>query len=47
VRVEYQYFAVERDFLGISSDDDPSVDTFSIGFDYRLPKRQTSQSSPQ
>jgi opacity protein-like surface antigen len=47
VRVEYQYFAVEREFLGISNDDDPSVDTFSIGFDYRLPKRQTNASSPQ
>jgi opacity protein-like surface antigen len=47
VRVEYQYFAVDRDFLGVSSGDDPSVDTFSIGFDYLLPKRQPSASSSQ
>jgi opacity protein-like surface antigen len=47
VRVEYQYFGVDRDFLGISSGDDPTVDTFSIGFDYRLTKPSTSESSSQ
>ena len=47
VRVEYQYFAVDREFLGVSSGDDPTIDTFSIGFDYVLTKRQTSASSPQ
>lgn len=47
VRVEYQYFAVEREFLGVSSGDDPSVDTLSIGFDYLLTKRQTRASSVQ
>ena len=47
VRVEYQYFAVEREFLGVASGDDPSVDTFSIGFDYMLPKRQATGSSLQ
>jgi opacity protein-like surface antigen len=47
VRVEYQYFAVERDFLGIRNSDDPSIDTLSIGFDYLLTKRQTNASPPQ
>ena len=39
VRVEYQYFAVDRDFLGVRSDGDVSIDTLSIGFDYRLTKQ--------
>ena len=47
VRCEYQYFSVDRDFLGVSSDDDPTVDSFSIGFDYMLGKRQASASSLQ
>ncbi len=47
VRVEYQFFAVDREFLGVSSGDDPTIDTFSIGFDYLLTKRQTSASSSQ
>jgi len=47
VRVEYQFFAVDREFLGVSNGDDPTVDTFSIGFDYTLPKRQASASSVQ
>jgi opacity protein-like surface antigen len=47
VRVEYQFFAVDREFLGVSSGDDPTIDTFSIGFDYMLTKRQTSASSSQ
>ena len=47
VRVEYQYFSVERDFLGVPSDDDPTIDSFSIGFDYMLAKRRTSESSSQ
>ena len=45
VRVEYQYFAVDREFLGVSNGDDPTIDMFSIGFDYLLPKRQASASS--
>ena len=47
VRVEYQYFAVDREFLGVSNGDDPTIDMFSIGFDYMLPKRKASASSPQ
>jgi opacity protein-like surface antigen len=47
VRVEYQYFSVERDFLGVSSDDDPTIDSFSIGFDYLLAKRSTGESASQ
>ena len=39
VRVEYQYFAVDRDFLGIRGGDDPSIDTLSIGLDYQLSPR--------
>src|SRR5262245_1779079 len=39
VRVEYQYFSVDRDFLGVAGDDDPTIDTLSIGFDYLLAKR--------
>lgn len=38
VRVEYQYFPVDRDFLGVRNSDDPTVDTLSIGFDYMLTK---------
>ncbi|HEX7237136.1 MAG TPA: outer membrane beta-barrel protein [Gammaproteobacteria bacterium] len=47
VRVEYQYFAVDRDFLGVEHGDDPSIDTLSIGFDYLLAKRQKRESSLQ
>jgi opacity protein-like surface antigen len=39
VRVEYQYFGLDRDFLGVRMSDDPSVDSFSIGLDYTLPPR--------
>lgn len=44
VRVEYQYFELERDFLGVGASDDPSIDTFSIGVDYRLPRKATVNS---
>jgi opacity protein-like surface antigen len=47
VRVEYQYFALDRDVLGVRNSDDPTVDTLSIGFDYLLAKRQKSESSLQ
>jgi opacity protein-like surface antigen len=39
VRVEYQYFAIDRDFLGVGGGGDPSIDTFSIGLDYQLSPR--------
>jgi opacity protein-like surface antigen len=47
VRVEYQYFGLDRDFLGVRGSDDPSVDTFSIGLDYRLPSRKATVNSLQ
>jgi opacity protein-like surface antigen len=36
VRIEYQYFGIDRDFLGVRGGDDPSIDTFGIGLDYQL-----------
>jgi opacity protein-like surface antigen len=39
VRVEYGYFGVDRDFLGVGSGDDPTIDSFAIGIDYRLNPR--------
>jgi opacity protein-like surface antigen len=39
VRLEYQYFGIDRDFLGVGGGDDPSIDTFSIGLDYQLTAR--------
>jgi len=39
VRIEYQYFGIDRDFLGVGGGDDPSIDTFSIGLDYQLSSR--------
>lgn len=47
VRVEYQYFGLDRDFLGVRTGDDPSVDTFSIGLDYRLSSRKPTVNSLQ
>ena len=47
VRVEYQYFALDRDTLGVRSDDDVTIDTLSIGLDYRLGKRPATVSSLQ
>jgi opacity protein-like surface antigen len=38
-RVEYQYFGIDRDFLGVRGGGDPSVDTLSIGLDYTLRPR--------
>ena len=46
VRIEYQYFGFDRDFLGVQTDD-PSIDTFSIGLDYRLDPRKTTVNSLQ
>lgn len=39
VRIEYQYFMLDRDVLGVRAGDDPSVDTLSIGLDYQLPRK--------
>lgn len=39
VRVEYQYFGIDRDFLGVRAGYDPSVDRLSIGLDYTLTPR--------
>jgi opacity protein-like surface antigen len=39
VRVEYQWFELDRDFLAVGGGDDPSIDTFSIGLDYQLSAR--------
>ena len=47
VRIEYQYFGLDRDFLGVAGSDDPSVDALSIGLDYSLPKRKATVSSLQ
>jgi opacity protein-like surface antigen len=43
VRIEYQWFVVDRDFLHARGD--PSIDTFSIGLDYRLPRRKATTNS--
>jgi opacity protein-like surface antigen len=45
VRIEYQYFGLDRDFLGVGNGDDPSIDTFSIGVDYQLGRRKATASS--
>jgi opacity protein-like surface antigen len=42
VRIEYQYFGLDRDFLGVRGGDDPSIDTFAIGIDYQLPRRKAT-----
>jgi len=47
VRVEYQYFGLDRDFLGVRAGDDPSVDSISIGLDYRLPTRKPTVNALQ
>jgi opacity protein-like surface antigen len=39
VRVEYGYFGVDRDFLGVGGGDDPTIDSFALGVDYRLSPR--------
>ena len=44
VRIEYQYFGLDRDLLGVRAGDDPSVDTLSIGLDYSLPRKATVSS---
>ena len=44
MRIEYQYFGLDRDFLGVRGGDDPSIDTFAIGFDYQLGRRSVQGS---
>lgn len=39
VRIEYQFFSIDRSFLGVSSGNDPTVDTFAMGVVYRLGNR--------
>lgn len=36
VRFDYQYFAIDRDALGIPGGDDPTVDTLGVGVHYRF-----------
>ena len=43
VRIEYQYFGIDRDFLHARGD--PSIDTFAIGLDYQLPRRKATTNS--
>lgn len=45
VRMEYQYFGLDRDFLGARAGDNPSIDTLAIGVDYRLGRRKPTASS--
>jgi opacity protein-like surface antigen len=45
MRIEYQYFGIDRDFLGVRSGDDPSIDTFAIGLDYQLGRREATANS--
>jgi opacity protein-like surface antigen len=45
MRIEYQYFGLDRDFLGVGGGDDPSIDTFAIGVDYQLGRREPAASS--
>jgi opacity protein-like surface antigen len=40
VRIEYQWFSIDRDFLHARGD--PSIDTFAIGLDYQLPRRKAT-----
>jgi opacity protein-like surface antigen len=42
MRVEYQYFGIDRAFLGVGNGDDPTIDSFSIGFDYHFGKRHAA-----
>jgi opacity protein-like surface antigen len=39
VRFEYQYFGIDRDFLGVRDGGDPTIDTFALGIDYRIGRR--------
>jgi len=39
VIVEYQYYGIDGAFLGVPSSDDPTIDSFSIGVDYRFGRR--------
>jgi hypothetical protein len=38
VRLDYQHFGLDREFLGTHPNDDPELDTFSVGVDYRFGK---------
>ena len=40
VSVEYQYYGIDGDFLGVPASDDPTIDSFSIGVDYRFGPRE-------
>ena len=42
VRFEYQFFGIDRDFLGVRGGGDPSIDTFALGIDYRIGRRATT-----
>ena len=36
VRFDYQFFATDRDGLGLSGGDDPTIDTLPVGVHYRF-----------
>lgn len=40
VRFEYQYFGIDSDFLGVRGGDDPTIDSFALGIDYRIGRRR-------
>lgn len=40
VRFEYQFFGFDGDFLGVSGRDDPTIDTFALGIDYKIGRRE-------
>jgi hypothetical protein len=45
VKIEYRFFGIDGDFLGVPADDDPTVDSFSIGVDYRFGRRARNHSN--
>ncbi len=40
VRFEYQFFGFDGDFLDVSNGDDPTLDTFALGIDYKIGRRE-------
>jgi hypothetical protein len=36
VRVEYRFFGIDSAFVGVPANDDPTIDSFALGFDYQL-----------
>jgi opacity protein-like surface antigen len=40
VRLEYQFFDIDQDFLALAYGDDASIDTVTLGVDYRLGGRE-------